>query len=182
MPSSSVVGATTTLPPSSSLRTAVAGTSSTWTTKTADGGRLPPVQKMPPEGWAAPGTVIRVYDVPSGANDQPEQRPIEGLGRLDVGGADLEPGYGVGCGHDDLHKSGVLPVMPLGGTLATPLCRRFLPRSFSCYPGGPRRGLRTLQPGAGPSRAAPISRWLRPCLGEARRRRRDRPGRPAGQR
>ena len=60
MPSSSVIGATTILPPSSSLRAAVTATSSTWTTKTAYGGMLPPVLKMPPDGRSAPGAVMRV--------------------------------------------------------------------------------------------------------------------------
>ncbi len=69
MPSSSSIGATTTLPPSSSVWAAVAATSATWTTKTAYGGMLPPVLKIPPEGPAAPGAVISVYALP-GANDQ----------------------------------------------------------------------------------------------------------------
>src|SRR5262249_33912660 len=74
MPSPSSIGATTTLPPSSSLRAAVAATSATWTTKTAYGGMLPPVLKIPPEGPAAPGAVMSVY-APSGANDQPKSEP-----------------------------------------------------------------------------------------------------------
>src|SRR5215475_6586884 len=74
MPSSSFMGATTILPPSSSVRVAVAATSATWTTKTAYGGILPPVLKIPPEGPAAPGAVMSVY-APSGANDQPKSEP-----------------------------------------------------------------------------------------------------------
>src|ERR1039457_268204 len=89
MPSSNVIGATTTLPPSSSVRAAVAATSSTWTTKTAYGGTLPPVLKMPPDGRPA------------------EQRAVKRLGCLDIRGARLEPGDGVGCGHDFLHQGDV---------------------------------------------------------------------------
>src|SRR5450755_1399180 len=113
MPSSSVIGATTTLPPSSSVRAAVAATSSTWTTKTAYGGMLPPVLKM--AGGAA-GTRRGDHRVgPVGRERPAEQGAVEGLGRLDVRGADLEPGHGVSCGHGFLHLDDVADDVTLPG-------------------------------------------------------------------
>src|SRR5258708_37862495 len=81
MPSSGSIGATTTLPPSSSVCAAVEATSATWTTKTAYGGMLPPVLKIPPDGLAAPAAGVNGV-APPGGKRQPDNAAKETRGAL----------------------------------------------------------------------------------------------------